>query len=365
MHARRAGKSDTSMADAALSVETLETTVRIATLPFSALPACLHGLLQLVFFHEDEPDFQTISIAQGKSVTLVATAQKLEKLKAATESLNVDDTDWAVVRVGVGSEGQNQEMVGLVERLTEPLASAGIPVLYQSTYSTEYVLIPRSQLDEALECLAALDASERAPDEPTDAAAELASRHHYPLTVLSESHMRVLRLDKRHRQRHTGALVKLLFMPPEAVGGGGGGGGDGGAPSQASICSLTETADEISLFAGAEWATEYSLEEPEGFQHDRQDWVAIRVGDAETSTPLSETGVVATQAKVLAGANLSILYHSTFECDFTLVQREQVDTACEAFELGGFTVIHQGEPEEQGEDEAGSGGAAQAQMNGQ
>ena len=100
-------------------------------------------------------------------------------------------------------------------------------------------------------------------------------------------------------------------------------------------------------------------------QHDRQDWVAIRVGDAETSTPLSETGVVATQAKVLAGANLSILYHSTFECDFTLVQREQVDTACEAFELGGFTVIHQGEPEEQGEDEAGSGGAAQAQMNGQ
>ena len=128
-------------------------------------------------------------------------------------------------------------------------------------------------------------------------------------------------------------------MSPEAVGGGGGGGGgDGGAPSQASICSLTETADEISLFAGAEWATEYSLEEPEGFQHDRQDWVGIRVGDAETSTPLSETGVVATQAKVLAGANLSILYHSTFECDFTLVQRADIERAAQAFESAGFAL---------------------------
>ena len=141
---------------AGLTVEQLDTTVRIASLSFSSLPSCLHSLLQLAFFNDKEPAFQTISVAERTSITVVAEVAAIEKLASTVEDLHVDEVDWAVVRVGVGSEGQNQEMVGLVERLTEPLASAGIPVLYQSTYSTEYVLIPRNQLEQALECLAAL-----------------------------------------------------------------------------------------------------------------------------------------------------------------------------------------------------------------
>ena len=70
---------------------------------------------------------------------------------------------------------------------------------------------------------------------------------------------------------------------------------------------------------------------------DHQTWVPIRVGD-EYGTPLEETGVIACQAKVLANANLSILYLSTFYSDFTLVQRADVATAEEAFERGGFCL---------------------------
>ena len=47
---------------------------------------------------------------------------------------------------------------------------------------------------------------------------------------------------------------------------------------------------------------------------------------------------VATQAKILADADISILYLSTFFSDFTLVQRADVGRAVEAFESAGFTL---------------------------
>ena len=59
-------------------------------------------------------------------------------------------------------------------------------------------------------------------------------RHTHPLTVMDESTMQVLRLDKQHRQQHIGALIRLFFMPHP-----------GDAPQ--AITSLTETADEVSL----------------------------------------------------------------------------------------------------------------------
>ena len=51
-----------------------------------------------------------------------------------------------------------------------------------------------------------------------------------------------------------------------------------------------------------------------------------------------EVGVVATQAYVLASANLPILYHATFLSDYTLVQEEHLDTAIAAFAAADFSI---------------------------
>jgi hypothetical protein len=226
------------------------------------------------------------------------------------------------VRVGEGPLGFAS--VGVVERLTEPLAKAGIPVLYVSTYSTDYCLLPKQRLEAALDCLMPV-AAPATP--PTPVREPSASTHSHPLTVLDEAPSHVLRLDKRQRQRHMGALLRLLFMPQQ---------GD----TTHAIAALTETADEISLIASssAGWWAEYVA--AEGLQQELtpQEWVPIRVGDA---VPVSEIGVVASQAKVLADADISILYLSTYFSDYTLVQQQDVERAAAAFEQAGFDCAQQ------------------------
>ena len=318
------------MATAPLSVEPLETAdgseplvVRIATLPTAALPGCMYHLLELVFFAQAEPQFLSVSVLDGSTLTLIAEAEPLDALAAVTPELQIDEIQWNVVRVGEGSLGF--ESIGVVERLVQPLANASIPVLYLSTYSTDYCLLPRERREEALDCLLP---SALPPGGDAAAAPPSPHTHTHPLTVLDAAPSHVVRLDKRHRQRHTGALLRLLFMPQR---------GD----SPQAIASLTETADEISLMSGMNtvWWEEY-VRSAEDVQHDSQEWVPIRVGGAD-GTPLSEIGVVATQAKILADADISILYLSTFFSDFTLVQRADVDRAAAAFEEAGFECMRQ------------------------
>ena len=193
-------------------------------------------------------------------------------------------------------------------------------MLYQSTYSTDYLLLPRSRLDEALGCLHSGPRDQPAADGSVGETATAA--HAYPLCVLDGSPMHILRLDKTHRQRHTGALIRLLFMPQAR-------------DERQVLASLTETADEISLVAGATgWFGDYCRSEAEGLQHDPTKWVPIRV----EGVPISVTGVVAAQSRVLANAQLSILYLSTFYSDFTLVQDTDVDCASEAFAQAGLVI---------------------------
>lgn len=316
----------------------------------------MFAILELVFFAQTEPTFLTVSVTGGTTISFVAERETLAALAAAVpkNTLDIDDTDWSVVRVDEGSTGF--ESIGVVERLTEPLAGAGIPVLYISTYSTDYCLMPRDRLDEALDCLAPAPLDRppasphaRRPPAPDPAAPapapdspDGASRHAHPLTVLDGAPSHIVRLEKSHRQRHTGALLRLLFMPHA-----------GDVPP--AIVSLTETADEISLIASAGggdaasgdaaggsrgWWHEHVSSEggsENGLQHDSQEWVPIRVGAAE-GTPLSEVGVIATQAKVLADADISIFYLSTYDNDYTLVQRTDVARAAQAFESAGFTL---------------------------
>ena len=345
------------MATAPLSVEPLEAEngqpllVKLARLPASALPTCMHAILQLVFFAQDEPQFFTVSVTNGSTISLVAQPERLAALAAAMpeNTLETDETDWCVVRVDEGSLGF--ESIGVVERLAAPLASAGIPVLYISTYSTDYCLLPLERLDEALDCLAPSPTRPRplphvrgvvaakgvaAAAAPTPEAdlPESSSRHSHALTVLDgASH--IVRLEKSHRQRHTGALLRLLFMPQ-----------DGDVPP--AIASFTETADEISLISSAgatsggraSWWQQHVTSHhgsEHGLQHDSQEWVPIRVGDAD-GTPLSEVGVIATQAKILAEADISIFYLSTYENDYTLVSQADIARAAEAFESAGFRL---------------------------
>ena len=292
--------------------------VRVATLARDQVPSVFYNLVRILFFTERADRFLSVTVTEA-DVTLVAEAEDLAHFEGT--GLQVDETDWRVVRVGEGALGF--EKVGVIERITGPLAAASIPVLYISTYSSDYVLIPNVRLDEALRQFddAAIDDPEHTEEAPRP-------QHSHPLNVLHASGQtgctRILQVERRHRHAHTSALIRLLFLPAADD-----------APQP--IASLTETPDEISILAGdSDWLDEH-CRTADGIADDPQLWVPLRVGDVG-GTPLEEIGVVATQANVLSRASVTLLYLSTYFSDYTLILAEAVETAVAAFEAHGFTV---------------------------
>lgn len=354
------------MSSAPVELTPLDCTVRVATLDPTRLHETFHILLKLLFFREDEDEerqrFFSISISgqpgekatavtEPDAISIIADADELAQF--APDALQQDDTDWRVLMVSEGEAGFDS--VGVVERITGPLASAAIPVLYMSTVSTDFVLIPVDKVDEAVERLHSSPRSSPRPSSktrnkerssshndkeqqlhaangrsPTVASPERSGspkspqRHEHPLHAMSSATSQIFSIDKASRHAHTSALLRLLFLPhPED-------------PPHA-LRALTETPDEVSVLCGTvPWFLEYA-----GRSSIRaaglDGWVPIRVGE-EGGTPLDEVGVVATQANVLASANIPIVYHASFLSDYTLVQEPQLQRAIDAFTAAGFTI---------------------------
>ena len=147
-----------------MSLEHIDTCsdVRIATLQEDALQEAMYSLMGLLFFDtSDEPRFVSVTRVNG-TITLVADAARLERVP----KLDLDPTEWAVLRVdGVLS------VVGAIASLTSPLADAKIPVFHLSTYDSEFVLVPRARLSEAMDCFSDRLPLDRLPSPPRVASA--------------------------------------------------------------------------------------------------------------------------------------------------------------------------------------------------
>ena len=93
------------------------------------------------------------------------------------------------------------------------------------------------------------------------------------------------------------------------------------------ICSVTRTADELSIVCG-------EAAVPPGTQADRG-WRALKV---HGPLDFSLTGVLAALSAPLANARISIFALSTYDTDYVLVKGEDLDRACDALEQAGHTV---------------------------
>ena len=295
-------------------------TVQVATLAEDRVKACFATLLELIFFNERDEEarrFFSISLStkgSRESISIIADATDLAAFEPG--DIAVDETLWAVLLVGEGSVGF--ESVGVVERIRDPLASAAIPVLYISTVSSDFVLIPVDRVAAAHAVLERCVGGEAPRSPPRERRA-----HSHPLLALSAARTCIFCVDRAALREHTAALLRLLFLPQP------------NDPPLA-IRALTATPDEISVLTGTPpWFVEYA--ERSALRGSHQAWVPIRVG-GDGGTPLDEVGVVATQAEVLASANLPILYHATFLSDYTLVREEQLDTAIAAFAAADFNI---------------------------
>jgi hypothetical protein len=338
----------------------LPMTVRCATLQMEALPTIFYSLMKLMFFTTVDSPERFFQCSVTDCLRLVASAAELALFPS--DLLELDDTEWSVVQVSEGADGFAE--VGVVERITGPLARASVPVLYVSTFSQDYVLIPPDRLDDALRHLRQLDPdgvevhcaenpTRQRPDADADAAGAALARvalasdggpaagvagsppapsclrreasvvGTHPLTVLSDGATHMCRIDKASLPTHMGTLVRLLFMP------------HAGDPPHA-LRAWTETPDEISVVHGtADWFAEYA--QRAALAANSQRHIAIRIGD-DAGCTLAEVGVVAAHANVLRAAEIPTLYHCTFAKPLVLVPEELLPQAIGAFRDSGAQV---------------------------
>ena len=125
------------------------------------------------------------------------------------------------------------------------------------------------------------------------------------------------RIDRRRRQEHTSALLRLLFLPAAD---------DEPQP----IACLVETPEELSVMCGADswFGAHCESHVGDGAQSSSQLWLPIRVGGAD-GIGLDEVGVIAAMATPLAQASVPVLYVSASN-DYVLVPAALTDVSVDA-----------------------------------
>ena len=70
------------------------------------------------------------------------------------ESINVHTEGWRLLKIDVGDKPLGFDEAGIVSSIADPLASAKITLFYISTFSTDYPLVPASDVSRAVQVLA-------------------------------------------------------------------------------------------------------------------------------------------------------------------------------------------------------------------
>jgi hypothetical protein len=339
--------------------------------------------------------FLVLTVA-SEEVTLLAETADIDACVARlTETgkqdliqLEGEDT-WRAVQVAEGDLGFSG--TGVVEKLSTPLANAGISVMYQSTFSTDFVFIKEGRLDEAIKCLERNQfcfdeddeggegggcgrgggeqeeqeeqeeqgeeeqeeeggggpgkhpggrARESAPE--GDAEQPPVPLHSHPV-VCVPAVVHMTSIDPAWARQHSHPLVTLILFGRSA--------GESSSESAAEFTCYTETEDEISVLHSCTWFTQYAREqgavEASGLVAASEAWVPFRVGLDGTPLGFEETGIVAGQAAALSAAHIPIFYVSTFSSDFLFVSAENVAAASHAlaaarcFRTGFSTTMYE------------------------
>ena len=97
---------------------------------------------------------------------------------------------------------------------------------------------------------------------------------------------------------------------------------------QGQFCSVTRTADELSIVCDEPLV-------PEGILAERN-WVALKL---DGPFPFSMTGVLASFIQPLSDRNIPIFALSTFDTDYVLLKRENLEAARVALDEAGHQIL--------------------------
>ena len=138
------------MSEALVSV--LPTQLAFARLLKTNLSRCSGGLLRILFGEDRELAFFNMTESPHE-VSLVLDELSMAALRdeCGAGVVEVEKNRWRAIMLCEGSDGFQQ--TGVVERLTGPLAAAGISLFNLSTYEADFILVREADLERTVLCL--------------------------------------------------------------------------------------------------------------------------------------------------------------------------------------------------------------------
>ena len=139
-----------TMSEALVSV--LPTQLAFARLLKTNLSRCSGGLLRILFGEDRELAFFNMTESPHE-VSLVLDELSMAALRdeCGAGVVEVEKNRWRAIMLCEGSDGFQQ--TGVVERLTGPLAAAGISLFNLSTYEADFILVREADLERTVLCL--------------------------------------------------------------------------------------------------------------------------------------------------------------------------------------------------------------------
>lgn len=282
-------------------------------------------LLQLFLFRSTSELFSYSEA--GSEVTLILDKKTLSTFPA--DCLTVSQ-GWRCLEVSLGECGYTES--GVISQLTSALANHGISLHYMSTYNTDYILIPETQLSKAIQCfLHGFGIEISVPDDIIDINEDLIASPPAPrvnnkafkLEVFSAP-LCLASLDKDDIPLCMDTILRLIFFPKRS--------------EEEHFLSFTESSSEFSLILDQRDIGDF----PQISCMTRKllieihPWRAIKRVQKKS---FYETGVVGAISTPLASAKISILYLSVYNTSFIMVRDSKFKEAVKALRDSGFEVL--------------------------
>jgi len=141
--------------------------LRLVSVPLARFHELSREFMHLLFFSPASA-FISWTKTEGE-VSLIVDEATLRQTPELNSTVAQDfGQRWRAMQVheGADSWGHPIAQTGIVSNLSKPLATAGIAIFYVGTFSSDFILVPEDQLEEAKEALRAATTPTASPALP-------------------------------------------------------------------------------------------------------------------------------------------------------------------------------------------------------
>jgi len=289
-----------------LHIASISPRLFLVTISKDSLDFCVKPIMNLAFFKQSETFFSYTETED--EVSLLLDEPSLQYLQNSLQKHNnvlvTSPGCWKGIQVAYEGPDQLNE-IGLISSLSASLTECGIPTLYLSQHKSDLILVQEDAVEKAVAQLSSRISSTQNLEQRFSTKAGKSQPSKIVVSTLPESLYILSAKDSSLLPNYTHSLLKEFFFPQNCK----------------RLFSFTSSPSETSIIMSTDSMCAFPST---AFDIVPACWKAIHVG-SEGSLGFSGNNVSLISG-ILARANVSLIYLSTFHTDFILVPGDQLES---------------------------------------